>query len=294
MRVYFLSLACLVSLAGCDRNREEQHVTVSGGSMSVSGNGAHMSFKDASGQQTVEINSNGGAAPANLPSFVTIYPGAKVQSSVTGSSANGNGGTIVIQTSASIPNLIAYYQKKSAAAGFGETMNMATGGTTMFTAGSKDNKRTIEVVASASKEPRRHRLSGPAIKNAARRSSLSRWVHALRSTHEFSRQRARWFAVAIDDFARHDRRDISPSALQQPLSACGQVERHPGALHAQTVEIDDIDVGLHARRDHAAIVETDRRGRVCCLPLHEEADIEATPRAIPAPVREQIGRIAGI
>lgn len=151
MRAYIVPLVCLVALAGCDRNKDRT-VTVSGsnGTVTMSGNGEHFTVKDEKGNQTVEVNANGGGVPSNLPGFVSVYPGASVQSSVVGNGSSGTGGTIVIKTSASIADVIAFYKQKATANGFSETMNMATGGTTMFTAGSKDNKHTIEVIASTS------------------------------------------------------------------------------------------------------------------------------------------------
>ncbi len=153
MRAYLLPIVCVVALAGCGRNQDQQHnVTVSGngGTVSVSGNGEHMTIKDTTGKESVEINSNGGGVPANLPDFVPVYPGAKVTSSVVGNGNNGNGGMIIEQTNASISDVIAFYKQKSAASGFVEAMNMNTGGTTMFTATSSDKKKSINVVASTS------------------------------------------------------------------------------------------------------------------------------------------------
>ncbi len=151
MRAYLLPLACVLALASCDRNKQEKTVTVTGngGTMTVSGNGEHFSVKDASGKQTVDINANG-VTPTNLPDYVPVYPGAKVQSSVVGAGDKGNGGSIVIQTNASIADVVAFYKQKAAASGFSETMNMASAGTTMFTAASSDKKKTIEVIASTS------------------------------------------------------------------------------------------------------------------------------------------------
>lgn len=151
MRANLLLLACVVALAGCDRQKSDHTVTIAGsnGTVSMTGNGEHFAVKDANGNQTMEVNANGGGVPSNLPGFVTVYPGAKVQSSVVGNGANSTGGTIVIQSSACIADIIAYYRRRAASAGFSETMNMSTGETTMFTAGS-NNKRSIEVVASTS------------------------------------------------------------------------------------------------------------------------------------------------
>lgn len=152
MRAYLLPLACVLVLAGCDRQKNEHTVTISGSNgatVTMSGNNEHFTVKDANGNATVDVNSSGGAAPSNLPAYVSVYPGAKVQSSVVGSGTTGTGGSIAIQASASIADVLAFYKKQAASAGFAETMNLQTGGTTMFTAASKDSKKSIQVIASS-------------------------------------------------------------------------------------------------------------------------------------------------
>jgi hypothetical protein len=154
MRSYILPLVCVLALAGCDRNKDEKTVTVSGangGTVTVSGNGTHFTATDANGKQSVEINSGGSSAPpANMPDYVPLYPGSKVTASVVGAGDKGNGGMIVIETNASIADVIAFYKTKTAASGFSETMNMNMSGTTMFTVTSGDKKKTVNVVASTS------------------------------------------------------------------------------------------------------------------------------------------------
>ena len=150
MRRYLLPLVCVAALTGCGRNQDQQHTVAingNGGSVTVSGSGEHMTIHDANGKQTVEINSNGGSAPSNMPDFVAVYPGAKITASVAGA-GNGNGGMMVEQTSASIADVVTFYKKKSSDAGFAETMNMTMGGSTMFTATSPDKKKSLSVVAS--------------------------------------------------------------------------------------------------------------------------------------------------
>ena len=152
MRAYMLPLACVLVLAGCDRQKSEHTVTVAGsnGTVTMSGDSGHYTVKDANGSQTLEVNASGGGTPSNLPSYVSVYPGATVQSSVIGAGPQGNGGSIAIQTSASIADVVAYYKKQTASAGFSETMNMQSGATTMFSAASKDSKKSIQIIASAS------------------------------------------------------------------------------------------------------------------------------------------------
>jgi hypothetical protein len=153
MRACLLAFACVVALAGCGRNQDQQHTVVingNGGSMSVSANGGHMTFKDSSGKASMEINTNGGGAPANLPDFVAVYPGSKVTTSVVGAGNDGNGGMMVVQTNASVADVIAFYKQKASSAGFSETMNMNMGTETMFSSQSSDKKKSLSVVATTS------------------------------------------------------------------------------------------------------------------------------------------------
>ena len=63
----------------------------------------------------------------------------------------------------------------------------------------------------------------------------------------------------------------------------------------QPVIVDHIDVGLEARRDHAAIVEPDRQRGLARLRRDHERDRELfAALAVARPVRQQIGREAGI
>ena len=151
MRHYILPLVCAAALAGCDRHTEERTVTIpgNGGAMTVSGNGQNYTVTDASGKESVTVNSNGVNA-AVLPGFVPMYPGAKIDSSVVGMGDKGTGGTVIIETSAPVGDVIAFYKRKTSGSGFTETMNMASAGTTMFTTTSGDKKKTVEVIASTS------------------------------------------------------------------------------------------------------------------------------------------------
>ncbi len=147
MRISVWPLALLLALAGCGQKHEQSKtVTVNGsnGSVTISGNGEHYAMKSSNGNETVEVNTSG--AVSGLPGFVPVFPGAKVQSSVIGSGGNGNGGTIVIETSAPIDAVIGFYRRKTQGEGLGQTMFMQTGGSTMFAAGT--GKKTIEVIAS--------------------------------------------------------------------------------------------------------------------------------------------------
>jgi hypothetical protein len=147
MRALILGIGLTCLLAACDQNKQQGSVVVSqNGQVSVSANGEHLTVTDAKNKETVNYSSNG-LASANLPSFVPLYPGAKVTTSVVGS-GTANGGTIVFVTSDSPEAVIAYYKQKSAAAGFAQTANMNMGGMTMFTATADAQKKSLQVMAS--------------------------------------------------------------------------------------------------------------------------------------------------
>ena len=148
MRATSFLLAGLVCLAGCDQNKHE-NVTIrdKDKNVTISGDGQHFSIHSSDGKQTVDINTNGGAAVGNLPSFVSVYPGAKVMTSATGTSATGTGGTLVLEIKASPAEVLGFYKQKATSAGFKEEASMNMGGTQMFTAKSGD--RTIQIVTSS-------------------------------------------------------------------------------------------------------------------------------------------------
>lgn len=137
-------MACL-ALAGCGKSdKDKKNVTINGtnGTVSVSGNGEHITIKSDDGKTTVDVNSNG-LGNMVLPDFAPLYPGASVQGMVTAKSENG--GTVAFETHAAPDAVVAFYKEKSAAAGMSEKMNMAMGTGVTFMA--SDGKQTLQVVA---------------------------------------------------------------------------------------------------------------------------------------------------
>ncbi len=49
--------------------------------------------------------------------------------------------------------------------------------------------------------------------------------------------------------------DVSVGALHQPAGATGEVVDDFGSAHREPVEVDDVEVGEHPRRDDAAVVQ---------------------------------------
>jgi hypothetical protein len=141
--------ACGLLLAGCDRKPEKQSVTISGqdGKVTITGNGEHFAMKSDDGKTKVEFNVNGLGTNIRLPSFVPLYHGAKVTSSLTGTDGKGGGGMISFETNDAPANVIAFYKQQAASAGFGENFNMDSGGTMTFASSAKDGKKGMQVVA---------------------------------------------------------------------------------------------------------------------------------------------------
>jgi hypothetical protein len=138
-------------LAACDQNSRSSDVIIKGqnGSVTVLGNGGHFTMQASEGKQSVEINTNGSTANLNLPGFVSVYPGAKVQSTTVASGANGAGGAMAFETTDSPAAVIAFYKQKSAGAGLSPAMNMNSGTTTMFVANADQGKKSLQLIAEA-------------------------------------------------------------------------------------------------------------------------------------------------
>jgi len=126
--------AATALLAGCDQKpKEENHVSIAGkeGNVTISGNGQHMTMKADNG--------------AKMPDFAPLYPGAKVEATVT-ASENG-GGTVSFKTTAQPAEIIAFYKQKTGAAGLAEKLNMSSEGNLTFMAAAADGKKTVQVIA---------------------------------------------------------------------------------------------------------------------------------------------------
>lgn len=169
----FAAVAICFATAACDQNSKSNDVTVRGengtvtvsangqnftmkasgdknANFSMSGNGGDFAMKASDGKQSVEINAAGDHANANVPDFVAVYPGAKVQSTTISAGKDGKGGTMAFQTTASPATVIAWYKEKAASEGLAKAVDMDMGGTTMFTAHADGDKKTLQVIAASS------------------------------------------------------------------------------------------------------------------------------------------------
>jgi hypothetical protein len=74
---------------------------------------------------------NGIAPPANLPDFAAIYPGAMIQSAVTGNEGEANG-MVTYLTPAKMADVIAFYREKGKTAGLTVAAEAAMGESRML------------------------------------------------------------------------------------------------------------------------------------------------------------------
>src|SRR2546423_590126 len=85
------------------------------------------------------------------------------------------------------------------------------------------------------------------------------WVPA-EEAHDFARHGAGGLARLIRDFATNDRIVIAVDTLDEPPAVGRQIENHLGRMQAQIVEIDQVDVGLHASRQYSSIAQSIKLG----------------------------------
>lgn len=119
MRTMLMIATATVMLAGCggektvysDTEGNEVKVTREG-----DGETSEIEIKSADGSATVNIDSGG--TDAKLPLGLSVYPGAKVVSTMTSNSDGKTGGMVVMQSSADRDAVVAWYRKAVEAKGF--------------------------------------------------------------------------------------------------------------------------------------------------------------------------------
>ena len=121
----------------------------------------------------------------------------------------------------------------------------------------------------------------------------------MRTAHQPPRQCSGVLASAAGHGSGNDSRVIAPGALAYPFRAARKVGDCFGREQTDVVDIDDVEVRPHSRRDMAAIAQTDcgcgsRRQRLdCALQRHHTVAI-ALAGAPACPARKHMGRQAGI
>lgn len=119
MRTFWVVATAALALTACggektvysDAEGNEVNVTREG-----DGDASEIKITSADGSATVNID-NGGT-DAELPLGLSVYPGAKVVSTMTTNADGKSGGMVVMETSADGETVIAWYRKAVEAKGF--------------------------------------------------------------------------------------------------------------------------------------------------------------------------------
>ena len=136
-----LSLS-LLGLAACGRGDDSPKVKTG-----INNNGTQtISVTDGKGTQ---VTVAGSGAPANMPEFAPLFPGATVESTVT---TPEKGGMVAFKTTATRRAVIDYYKKSAAAAGFQDSFNLTTGDTISYSAASEKPEHSLNVTAAKSED----------------------------------------------------------------------------------------------------------------------------------------------
>src|SRR5690242_11697237 len=89
----------------------------------------------------------------------------------------------------------------------------------------------------------------PQLRTAAQLRSWS-WFERLEA-HQAAGAGAGGLAVLKGDLAGNDGRAVSVGLLDEAAAAGGEVEHHLRCVQDHAVEVDEVEVGPHARSDHA-------------------------------------------
>ncbi len=96
---------------------------------------------------------DGIAAPENLPAFAPVYPGAVIQSAMTGNEGEAKG-MVTFLTNAKMAEVLAFYKDKGKAAGLGVKAEVAMGAGRMLAMGADGNRDALQITATPSDEGR--------------------------------------------------------------------------------------------------------------------------------------------
>jgi hypothetical protein len=117
---------------------------------SASGEGGTLKVTNEKGEEAVFGTSAG--APKNLPSWVPVYSGAKVEGSYDATTAEGRNAMFTVSSSDSVDQVAEFYQSKLEGAGLKvERSSFETAGqkTVMVVGKTEDEKRTANVTVSS-------------------------------------------------------------------------------------------------------------------------------------------------
>jgi hypothetical protein len=140
--VTVVMIGAAVGLAACGKSDTKTYST-GNGSVTVSNSSDRMTITGSNGEK-VEF---GSGTNAKLPAFLSLYPGATVQTSITGNGKDGSGGMVAFHAHASPADIIGFYKNKATAAGMAQTMTADMGGTSTYVAANDKTKQTMSVSA---------------------------------------------------------------------------------------------------------------------------------------------------
>src|ERR1700730_10205969 len=102
-------------------------------------------------------------------------------------------------------------------------------------------------------------------------------------------------AALEDGNACRKRYYVSIAPLHETPATSRHVVHDLLPVQPQTVEVDEVDVGAHARRQPAAIRHTEEVGGFGCLPLDQMLERQQWPAAaVATPMRQHVTRQARI
>lgn len=126
--------ALLLTACGGKNTEEGTTITVPGGE---GGESATVRFGG---------EDNGIAPPDNLPAFAPIYPGALIQSAVTGAEGEAKG-MVSFLTDAKLADVLAFYKDKGKAAGLSVKAEAAMGPGRLLAMGGAGNDAAMQITA---------------------------------------------------------------------------------------------------------------------------------------------------
>ncbi len=140
-RASLLTVSALIVLLSAGCGKKDVHTTVSAGP----GGSVQYTAKGANGE-TAQITAGGGGQ-VKLPSYLPLYPGAVVESSMVASGGVNTGNLVMFHTASKPADVVAFYKQKAAGAGFGSTFSSQSGDNTMFTAAKEGAEEGLQVAA---------------------------------------------------------------------------------------------------------------------------------------------------
>jgi hypothetical protein len=148
MRVFLMTGALALALAGCGKSETERKVVMTDAAgnsttATVKSDGEATTIKSEDGTLTV----NTGGDKTAFPSFAPQYPGSKVTSVMTASGEQGKSGQVIgMETSDDPARVLAFYEEKLKAANMPVKMKTTTPEGGMIAAGNEGDQGAMITV----------------------------------------------------------------------------------------------------------------------------------------------------